>query len=392
MYFQPAAKTPDAPKHKWSDMQLAIFEWFKSGTGNLMVGALAGSAKCLGRGVPVMLYSGRIVPVESIVAGMLLMGPDSQPRNVLSVSTGYGPMYKITPIKGEPWTCNDVHVMTVTGTTGNRKGITIDVPLRDLIFQERQQPCLSKRWKLFRASVAFPRQEVRVDPYLVGLWIGDGSFGEARITNAEPEIVEYCLQAASAYGNEVAITRDDRNNTNDIRFRLPGGDRWANGVDNPNFLRRFFKGLSTNGVKYIPDEYLYNDEGNRLKLLAGIVDTDGNCENGGCFIAQKNKALIDQIAFLARSLGFAAYTKEFVAKIESTGFSGVYHGVYVSGDLSAIPCKVERRKSAKRQQIKRVSVTGFTADPIGDGEYFGFTLDGDGRFLLGDFTVTHEQQ
>lgn len=32
---------------------------------------------------------------------------------------------------------------------------------------------------------------------------------------------------------------------------------------------------------------------------------------------------------------------------------------------------------------------GFHVEPIGDGDYFGFTLDGDGRFLLEDGTVTH---
>ena len=34
-------------------------------------------------------------------------------------------------------------------------------------------------------------------------------------------------------------------------------------------------------------------------------------------------------------------------------------------------------------------VTGFDLEPIGDQDYYGFTLNSDGRFLLGDFTVTH---
>ena len=59
----------------------------------------------------------------------------------------------------------------------------------------------------------------------------------------------------------------------------------------------------------------------------------------------------------------------------------------VSGDASQLP--LIRLKATPRAQIKNVLRTGWTAEPIGNGQYFGFTLDGDGRFLLGDFTVTH---
>ena len=53
-----------------------------------------GFGKCLGRGTPVMKYDGSIVPVEDIKVGDLLMGPDSQPRTVLSLSRGVGPLYR----------------------------------------------------------------------------------------------------------------------------------------------------------------------------------------------------------------------------------------------------------------------------------------------------------
>jgi hypothetical protein len=97
----------------------------------------------------------------------------------------------------------------------------------------------------------------------------------------------------------------------------------------------------------------------------------------------------DDILFLARSLGFAAYSRETTNTIKSTGFSGQYHYITISGRLDCVPVKVPRKKAAPRQQVKDVLRTGFRVEDAGVGEFFGFELEGDGRFLLEDFTITH---
>ena len=68
---------------------------------------------------------------------------------------------------------------------------------------------------------------------------------------------------------------------------------------------------------------------------------------------------------------------------------GVYYRISISGDCSIIPCRVKRKIADKRQQKKSVLRTGFHAEPVGCGEYYGFTVDGDNRYLLSDFTITH---
>jgi len=58
--------------------------------------------------------------------------------------------------------------------------------------------------------------------------------------------------------------------------------------------------------------------------------------------------------------------------------------------VDEIPVRVRRKEVRPRRQRKNVLLTGFDVVPTGIREpYFGFTLDGDGRYLLGDFTVTH---
>ena len=72
--------------------------------------------------------------------------------------------------------------------------------------------------------------------------------------------------------------------------------------------------------------------------------------------------------------------------ISASGFVGDYWRVSVSGDLSKIPMR--DKIAAKRTQKKRHLVHGITIEPIGIGDYYGFEIDGDHLFLLGDFTVT----
>ena len=70
--------------------------------------------------------------------------------------------------------------------------------------------------------------------------------------------------------------------------------------------------------------------------------------------------------------------------------TGKYHRITISGDLlHEVPVKVPRKKLEPRLQVKDTAVTGITVKHIGIGNYYGFTLDGNNRYLLGDFTVTH---
>ena len=366
--------------------QTAITSFVASGKGNLIVDALAGTGKCLGSGTPVLLFDGRVIPVEDVRTGMLLMGPDSEPRRVLTTNIGRGPLYRISPVKGESWVCNDIHVMTLTGTGFWHDQIR-DVPLNEhLAACGEQRP--DRNWKLLRTGVKWPAQPIPLDPYLAGLWLGDGTFDSPTITNADPEVAAYCRKIAPQLGVECVVTETPRNNSNLIRFRF-GARGTFNTRTERNAFQDAVQAFKVDNEKVIPWCYLSNSRENRLALLAGLIDTDGFVTSGCVEITSKYDRLADAILFLARSLGFAAYMSKKRATIKSLNFEGVYNRIMISGDIDEIPCLVKRRQSAPRTQIKRVTVTGWDAEPIGEGDYYGFTLDGDGRFLLGDFTVTH---
>lgn len=353
--------------------------------GPVVVCSVAGSGKCLGVGTPVLMYDGRTKRVEDVCRGDLLLGPDSKPRKVLSTSCGFGPLYKIVPKKGDPWVCNDVHVMTLAGTNRHR-GETIDIPLDQFLDRPRTGP-LDRDWKLVRTGVEFQsRGPASPNPYMVGLWIGNGHVADAIITQRDPEVITYCQAFAPKLGLECRVKDDPRNNTKTISIRVPG--RGHRGT--PNVFRNYvLSHCVQEGEKVLPTSLQVASTLERLELLAGLLDSDGYYGNGYYEITTKYAGLADQILFVARSLGFAAYKTTKRATIKQTGFVGFYWRIQISGDLDRIPCRVARKRARSRRQVKRVGVIGWRVETLPPGPFCGFELDEDGRFLLGDFTVTH---
>lgn len=357
--------------HTMHDYQRKGANWLlKAKKGILGFGV--GLGKCLGYGTPVMMADGSIKPVQDIVNGDRVMGPDSQPRTVMGVNRGRGPLYRIEPVKGDAWVCNDVHVLTLRQSVG---GAVFDIPL-DQYLAHKDSRALRDA-KLFRVPVAFPARPTALDPYILGVWLGDG---HAPQPGADDEpVIEYLVREAPKYG--VAAKVSPQRTCTDVYMTTAVGSRQRNVVLEE--IRRCW----VDEEKRIPADYLRNGERERLLLLAGLIDTDGHL-TGGCYeVTTKFAGLRDDLLYLARSLGFAAYASEKVATIKETG--STYWRVLISGDLDRVPCLVERRQAPARRSKKLVTNTGFTAVPLGEGDYYGFTLDGDGRFLLGDFTVTH---
>jgi DNA polymerase III delta prime subunit len=68
---------------------------------------------------------------------------------------------------------------------------------------------------------------------------------------------------------------------------------------------------------------------------------------------------------------------------------GEYVRTIISGDIDSIPVKIKRKRADVRRQNKDHLVYGFTIQEVGIGDYYGFSLDGNHRYLLGDFSVTH---
>lgn len=339
--------------------------------------APTGRGKCLGKGTPVLMYDGTIRPVEDVRDGDLVMGPDSRPRTVRGVTRGRGPMFRIVPVKGDPWVCNDVHVLTLKHTV---TGDVTDVPLNEYLTWSKTQKHL---YKQFSVGVSFRQDSIGqpIDPYLLGLWFGGGtkSLKSFEVTTADSEVRRALEDEAHGWG--LSLSEYNYEYASCPRYRFVG----VQGSVNPLLdVLRWLVGPDCS----VPHSYLTGTVSSRRSFLAGWLDSDGHAHYGGFDIIQKRKDYADAVAYLARSLGLKATVKPCV-KSDQHGTEGHYFRVFISGDCSALPLKVRRKQAKSRKQKKDVLRTGFSVEPIGVDDYYGFTLDGDGRFLLGDFTVTH---
>ena len=360
------------------DWQLLIRN-IVSKVNTMMIGP-SGSGKCLGKDTPVLMYDGSIKKVQDIKVGEQLMGPDSKPRNVLSVTTGREELYKITPAKGDSWVCNKSHILSLERCEKKCNPFLKrwNVPVTEYLAWSKTRKSLYKQW---RTGVNFPYKKVEVDPYFLGLWLGDGKTDAPTISSADYEIAMFLEDYAKSIGCKVSayyeksraisygIVRDDARNS---RTRSAIQEK----MDKYNLFSN----------KHIPEEYLHNCRKIRLAVLAGLIDTDGNNSSGCVDYVTKSEQLKDDVIYLCRSLGlYVNCNSKYVS-------SRKYWRLTISGDLSEVPTLLERKQFKSKHRAKSALHTSFSIESIGEGDYYGFTIDGDHLFLLGDFTVTHNTE
>ncbi|MEL7222637.1 MAG: DnaB-like helicase C-terminal domain-containing protein, partial [Bacteroidota bacterium] len=143
--------------------------------------------------------------------------------------------------------------------------------------------------------------------------------------------------------------------------------------------------------KHIPHQYLANSRKNRLQLLAGLIDSDGHylVQSNGFEIAQTKEILAQQIKFLCDSLGYRVSFTKKKTSIRKLGFEGTTYRLRIYGNLDEVPVKVIRKQANPWKSIVDWQVTGIQVEYDKVDDYYGFEIDGNRRFLLGDMTVTH---
>jgi superfamily II DNA or RNA helicase len=336
---------------------------------------------CHRAGQPILLKDGSIKAVEDIGPDDLLMGPDSKPRRIKQLIRSSGQMYQINPIKGEPFVVNEDHILTLVHTTSDT---IIDVSLKDWLGWTPHRKTL---YKLFRVGVEFSnRHELPLDPYFLGVLLGDGSIlSTVNVCTPEDEILRELHRQAALFGLRVT-TSDAHNTAPTYRLSQKPGNVRTNPIKKILVALGLWKKTCDN--KFVPHIYKTARRQQRLEILAGLLDTDGYLSRNCYDFISKSKQLAEDIAFLSRSLGLAAYINA-CEKFSQNGVGGIYHRVSISGDVNMVPCRVPRRRAAPRRQLKDALRTGFTAEKLGIEPFYGFTLTGDGRYLMGDFTVTH---
>lgn len=401
-----------------------------------------GSGKCLSFGTPVLMFNMTTREVQDINVGDKVMGPNGSIKTVTRLFRGKGSMYNFTEkgrkstnrdkvtygltgnhtlslvYKSKPFIYNDEKVQrfrvqyfesyideenlkkvksrsktfsyvrrSKQDARKEAEQFLSSLPEQDPEYQVTIEDYikLSKKFKhnlnAYKTGVECPEQRVDLDPYMLGLWLGDGSSEKPIIYNVDPEVLSYLEEYANVQGLNVK-----KGTAHPCAYIFSGngtvgGNCFLNALCKYNLLQN----------KHIPHEYIYNSRKVRLDVLAGLLDTDGYYDHYNFEIVQKNETLANDIVFLARSLGFNATIRECTKGCIWKGVmrKGKYQRIYISGDVDEIPCKISRKKSDERNGKKDVLHYAFDISYRGIEDYYGFETDGDHLFLLGDFTVTH---
>ena len=370
--------------------QAVLSEWSEGRRKTLLVLPTG----CHAKGEKVLLADGRSKKVEDVQAGDQLIGADGKKRNVLVIHRGESEMYRIVPVKGEPFTVTKDHTLTLIRTKECRKaqypcrrhdGELVDVTVNEWLCWSESKKHL---YKLIRSGAiqAFPAHRnarMEIDPYFLGVILGDGCIVHGvSVTTPDKEIKSVIERQADVWNLRIRTEPAGKATT---YFLVSDRGRRSNRLIKALRRLRLYGGRA--GDKSVPDAYKYTDLAKRLEILAGLLDTDGYYTYKGYDYISKSRRLADGVAFLCRSAGLRALVKPCIKGYRD--FKGEYYRVSISGDCSIIPCRVKRKIADKRQQKKSVLRTGFHVEPAGCGEYYGFTVDGDNRYLLSDFTITH---
>ncbi|MCE2936446.1 MAG: Helicase associated domain protein [Cyclobacteriaceae bacterium] len=346
----------------------------------------------------VLLADGRTAPLHDLKPGDQLMGNDSSPICLTEITPVERDAFELIPKRGHAFVADGEQVIVLAKGLGSRKAsfskkrgrmvskhrhIPNIVPchLRDFISRSRS---FKRRFFLVKQAVQFKSQPVPFDPYLLGIWLGDGLQRKVGIANTDREVIDYVYQVAASYG--LRVYENVKKKSSCSSFIIVRGNVSGHGR-HKNPLLNLFKSLGLIREKHIPSVFLQNDEGVRLTVLAGLVDTDGYVKNGVLYITQKRERLIHDIKRLADSLGFRTRTSSAVKKIKSTGFSGRYFQLSISGDLNRIPVKIGHKRSRPISDRYDRKMGGFQVKSRGKDKLLQLSFDRNLPILLADGTL-----
>ncbi|KAG9397121.1 Hom end-associated [Carpediemonas membranifera] len=343
---------------------------------NAVGSAKTGSGKCLARDTPVLMANGEFKPVQDIVAGERLMGDDGTPRLVTSVTTGRQEMARVTLEGGAVFRCNMSHILTVA----------LPEPQRLAEVEGKGWAAAAYRLSLGLdgSATAIQLESQKFDTKAVAEgWLAsvvgnplnvpaDGVFDiSVESYFALPDAIRAELKAVIAPELSFHGRADPAVPVHPYVVGAWLGAAWDDAMpeDTPAAVLEAIEELLPNRDpveamrpygKRVPPAIKYGPAEARRQCLAGLVDTNGY-QSG-------SRGLVDDAAFMARSLGLVV-TK-----------SGE-----ITGDLTRLPLRVESSRPQPDHHRQ-----AFTVERLPVGDYYGFTIDGNRRFVINhEMVVTH---
>ena len=408
-------------------------------------------AECFDPETEILMWDGSVKLAKNIIVGDVLVDDLGNPTTVRTTCSGLKNMYDVIPDKKNfmEHRVTDNHILTlkIRGhkaiRQSNRKDrqythIVEFLNREEIRFQEKtfnslkeaedfvnsfedddtidvtieKYLTLSKRTKenlvVFKTEgIHWTKKEVEMDPYLLGMWLGDGlSDGTGFALNYKKDFETLAYWEKWAEENDAIVKKNDRYKYSIVSKKNKEASSLGlcNRVEEAP-LKKYLRKYNLVNNKHIPNEYITNDRETRLKVLAGLIDTDGSVRAKGHEIricqGPANYRIIENAYTLAMSLGFSCGVKEGTSqwtdnKTGSKKFSSYKELTITGHKIHEIPTLLPYKKlevTEDETQIvrsKSFMCSKFNLVEVGEGPYVGWQLhDKRGRFCLSDGLAVH---
>ncbi len=343
-------------------------------------------------------------PIGSLRVGDLVIGSNGLPTPVLGVyPQGAREVFKVSAQDGASTVCCAEHLWFVTTPDDRKHGKPGRVVMtRDMIGRLRRNHQHRYELPVLSAPVEMPPQEVPIEPYALGLLLGDGCL----TTSTTPTFATTDVELAEALEAALdGIELVHKGGPDDV-LRDVQGRRGGVIVSNPVTvaLRELALAGTRSSTKFVPPGYLFNAPAIRLGVLQGLLDSDGGpvTQRGrGCRVQYTtcSERLRDDVVFLVRSLGGVAYWRRRAAAGRAPGRANgrpVHHRSDAFILEIRLPAGIEPFRLGRKRDRYREHGGGRpmrfveTIEPAGEAETVCIQVAAsDSLYVTDDFLVTH---
>ncbi|WP_189097420.1 PhoH family protein [Streptomyces kronopolitis] len=263
-------------------------------------------------------------PIGDLQVGDLVIGSNGEPTPVLGVyPQGEKDIYRVTAQDGSWTLCCGEHLWTVRTASDKRRNKPWRVlETKEMIGNLRAAHARRYELPLLTAPVCFPEREVPMDPYALGLLLGDGCLTGSTtpsFSSEDPELVQALTTALPG------VHARWKGGPDHVLNRIKEQGDVAT-IENPvtRVLRELDLLGSRSHTKCVPGAYLHNSAEVRLALLQGLLDADGGPvaqDSRTCRVQYSTTSILlrDDVISLVQSLGGVAYTRRRVAAGRAPG-------------------------------------------------------------------------
>lgn len=261
---------------------------------------------------PQPLYSKVLTPsgfveIGSLKVGDAICGTGGTQQTVLGVyPKGKKQVFKVKFGDGREVECCEDHLWSVTTRDGAKKLLTTR-RLLDVGVRSENGDHISHKFFVPVDYADFNTQDLSLDPYLVGVLIGDGSLNGEDSTEISLGLSKEHILEKILLPEGLALHTTFVEERNYFRVKIVG--KTKEGKTIRDFLKDIGLFRTLSATKHIPKQYLYSDKESRLSLLQGLCDTDGHVNNRGLIeYSTISEQLHEDILELSRGLGRSTYS------------------------------------------------------------------------------------